>query len=322
MKWRECPVTNQNGNGPVSRSSHGVSIIGDTLYLWGGEHVARTPVDTNIWALDLSEEGSMEWRNVSCQGEPPSPRFGHSQCAMGGNVYVFGGRAGTAIDEQLMDDLHKWDPQTATWSVVPTRGGSAPCPRSYHSMVAPPASTCFYVFGGCSQQGRLADLHRFDTETGVWTQLHTGPMEGRGGTPVVATSTGHIYIVGGFAGREMADVHAYSLQTNTWTRCEQLEVACSVAVAGCVEGVLAVVGGELEPSARGHAGAGSFSNRAITLTELEGQVKMEGTGPGPSPGRGWSAGDVWRGNKMVVVGGLTGDDANPVRLIDVWIGGL
>ena len=88
------------------------------------------------------------------------PRFGHGQCAVGGRLYVFGGRAGTAIDEQLMSDLHCWDPATAAWSPVVARGGAPPCPRSFHSMVAPPGGSCFYVFGGCPQQGRLADLHR------------------------------------------------------------------------------------------------------------------------------------------------------------------
>ena len=88
------------------------------------------------------------------------PRFGHGQCTVGGRLYVFGGRAGTAIDEQLMSDLHCWDPATAAWSPVVARGGAPPCPRSFHSMVAPPGGSCFYVFGGCPQQGRLADLHR------------------------------------------------------------------------------------------------------------------------------------------------------------------
>ena len=69
----------------------------------------------------------------------------------------------------------------------------------------------------------LLNLGRFDTKTGVWTELATGPMEGRGGTPVVATPSGLIYVVGGFAGREMADIHVYSVDTDTWTTCEQVE---------------------------------------------------------------------------------------------------
>ena len=87
---------------------------------------------------------------------------------------------------------------------------------------------------------------------------------------------------------------------------------------------LVLVGGELEPSARGHAGAGNFSDQATVLKYENNQVTLEDSYQGPSPARGWFAGDVWRRvgsrDKIVVVGGLTGDDKNPQRLMDVWIG--
>ena len=41
---------------------------------------------------------------------------------------------------------------------------------------------------------------------------------------------------------------------------------------------------------------------------------------GGPPARGWSAGAAWRGDKVVVVGGLAGDDESPERLMDVWCG--
>ena len=51
-------------------------------------------------------------------------------------------------------------------------------------------------------------------------------------------------------------------------------MACSVAVAGCLDSVLAVVGGELEPSARGHAGAGSFSDTVVTIAGHKDKVEF------------------------------------------------
>ena len=142
MKWTECPVSSPcPGVLPLSRSSHGVSIIGDRLFMFGGEHEARTPVGSEVWALDLKTDGGMEWRALKAQGEPPSPRsvityhnqsvhsqfilprFGHGQCAVGSDVYIFGGRQGTAIDEKLLNDVHKFDTRTCTWSRVPVSGG-------------------------------------------------------------------------------------------------------------------------------------------------------------------------------------------------------
>ena len=83
------------------------------------------------------------------------------------------------------------------------------------------------------------------------------------------------------------------------------------------------MGGELEPSARGHAGAGNFSDQATLLRLTGSEVSLETESEGPRA-RGWSAGGVWRsgesGERMLVVAGLTGDDNNPVRLMDVWMG--
>ena len=97
----------------------------------------------------------------------------------------------------------------------------------------------------------------------------------------------------------------------------------SVAVLASIKDKLVLVGGELEPSARGHAGAGNFSDQA-TIIGFEGSggdatVTVGGSCRGPVA-RGWSAGAVWRDDRVVVVGGLCGDDTQPVRLMDVWEG--
>ena len=89
MLWTEKEVKSS----PVSRSSHGVSIVGDTVYMFGGEHEARTPVANDLHSLDLSQ-ATLEWRKVAVTGDVPSARFGHGQCSVGPFLYVFGGRQG------------------------------------------------------------------------------------------------------------------------------------------------------------------------------------------------------------------------------------
>ena len=206
MKW--CEV--QTNSAPLSRSSHGVSIIGDKLFMFGGEHEARTPVDNDVHVLELT---TGQWSKMVTSGTAPSPRFGHGQCVVGQSLYVFGGRQGTAIDEKLLNDIHMLDTVTGVWTEVST-SGDPPCPRSYHSIIT--HGQCLYVFGGCPEQGRLADLYQYNTVTHTWFQLRSGPMEGRGGTPL-AVVNGHIFVVGGFAGREMSDIHSYNIQDNAWT---------------------------------------------------------------------------------------------------------
>ena len=104
---------------------------------------------------------------------------------------------------------------------------------------------------------------------------------------------------------------------------QTLPAARSVALCVEMSGRLVLVGGELEPSARGHAGAGNFSDQATLLGLGPGaELRLEAETEGPRA-RGWSAGGVGRGKsgeRMLVVAGLTGDDNKPVRLMDVWMG--
>ena len=68
MRWTECQVSSP----PQTRSSHGVAIIKDSLYMFGGEHEARSPVEAVMWCLDLLK---MEWRPLEAKGEAPSARL-------------------------------------------------------------------------------------------------------------------------------------------------------------------------------------------------------------------------------------------------------
>jgi len=309
ISWTELKPSNP----PLERSSHGVSIVGDTLYMFGGEHSARHPVNDVLYALDLDKPGNT-WREVKVSGSPPPPRFGHAQSVIGDCIYIFGGRMGIAVDEKLLNDLFMFNTKTGIWTNVSSEG-SPPSPRSFHKMVS--TGTKLYVFGGCPSEGRLADLYVFDTETGTWTVLESSGMEGRGGAGLVVDPDGSaLYVVGGFAGREMKDVHKYDLQDGKWIKMSnELGQAVSVALCFAVGHKIVHFGGELAPSNRGHAGAGNFSADLIIFGgKMEEVVRQDGG----APARGWSAGDVWRNDTLVVVGGLTGDDENPTRLMDIW----
>lgn len=309
VSWTEL----KPANAPLARSSHGVSIVGDTLYMFGGEHNARVPVNDTLYALDLSRKDSA-WQEIKTSGNPPLPRFGHAQAVIGSCIYIFGGRMGTAIDEKLLNDFYMFDTKTCKWTEVEFKG-SAPSPRSFHQMVADDG--CLYVFGGCPAEGRLADLYRFELSSATWSQLETSSMDGRGGASVaMMQDKSALCVLGGFAGREMKDIHMFDLQTLKWSvSSKELKKACSVAVCVTAGNRVVLFGGEIEPSAKGHAGAGNFSEELAAYDEnLEEKIR---NGEG-APARGWSAGDVWRNNTVVIVGGLAGDDENPTRLMDVW----
>merc|ERR1719397_2113606 len=110
----------------------------------------------------------------------------------------------------------------------------------------------------------------------------------------------------------------------TWScLSETLKPPRSVA---CCEGVgtrVLLFGGELQPSDRGHEGAGAFSSDTQVF-EASTSMKVVGDGKGKTspPPRGWSASAGWGSGKVVVAGGLAGDDSNPVRMMDVWVAEL
>ncbi len=91
MRWRALP---QSGSLPIARSSHTVTVMGDKLYLFGGEHDPRVPVGSELFEYSFQ---SGEWKIVEAKGEAPSPRVGHTAAAADGKLYIFGGRCGAPL---------------------------------------------------------------------------------------------------------------------------------------------------------------------------------------------------------------------------------
>lgn len=62
-------------NVPGARSSHKISIISDTLYLFGGEKIARVPVDNDMWKLRLDSSTFSTGGWERCSAESASARM-------------------------------------------------------------------------------------------------------------------------------------------------------------------------------------------------------------------------------------------------------
>jgi len=336
---------------PCSRSSHGLSMInnGTRLILYGGEHLARTPLNDDsqsTWAADYNQQSldcKWQWRLIlhNTTGTTPSttppPRVGHAQAVFNDSiVFIFGGRAGVAMNEQPMNDLWMLDasgePGTERWSEIVTEHES-PSPRSFHKMIC--VGNKLFVFGGCGVTGRLADLAMFDVPTQTWTMLGTSSLlKGRGGANLLALNSGTaLAVVAGFAGEEMADGHAFDVMKGTWADMPLTLQGLrprSVCVSGSFPsvGVAVIFGGEVDPSDRGHEGAGGFENDVVILDESTGtfiatKTKSDNENDEPWPEtRGWSDATTLDNNdgtgSLFLFGGLSGDDDSPRRLNDLW----
>ena len=337
LTWKQLSPAPDAAKGvPCERSSHGLSFVrdgaGSRLILYGGEKIARTPMDPSqaLWAADAGD-ASWTWRFLDCDG--PMPRLAHAQASVGSAVYIFGGRCGTAMDEQPLNDLWVLDssPGKESWSEVQLgAGGDAPPePRSFHRMIA--VGSDLYVFGGCGASGRLADLHKFDTIRRTWHNLGTSSLQGRGGPNLLHLSdSNRLAVIAGFAGQETNDGHAYDLGKGTWEtsllggladlRPRSVAVAISLpGSTGAASGL--VFGGEVNPSDLGHEGAGGFENDVAVFDRSGGLVTTIPSSPGWPEPRGWSdgaGGSAGGAARFFVFGGLAGDDKNPRRLNDLW----
>ncbi|KAJ3256709.1 hypothetical protein HK103_005204 [Boothiomyces macroporosus] len=303
-KWKKLP------SGPLGRSSHDLSAVQGAVYLFGGEHVPRTPIDSQ---LHVFKDG--KWDTIKTENAPPS-RIGHAQASVGNSIYVFGGRQGILMNEKPLNDLFKFDTVKGEWSEIKTQ--NPPPARSYHRMVA--AGTDLFVFAGCGADGRLNDFYKFDTLKTAWTKLpSSNDIIPRGG-PCLAANEKKVVVSCGFSGHENDDIHIYDIKSQEWkTVPYKVPKARSVCPCTTLGDKLIIFGGEVAPSDLGHQGAGNFESD-IQIVDLETGAVYQGenTGDVTPPPRGWTSMTAINNKAIIMYGGLNGDDSNPVHLDDTW----
>ncbi|PON46027.1 BTB-kelch protein [Parasponia andersonii] len=283
-KWVKL---DQKGNCPGARSSHAVTIVGQKAYVFGGEFSPRVPVDNDIHVFDLQDT---TWSVADATGDVPPPRVGVTMAAVGPTIYVFGGRDS---EHKELNELYSFDTRTNKWALL-SSGDVGPPHRSYHSMTADDRHV--YVFGGCGNAGRLNDLWAYDAIDEKWIEYPTpgDNCKGRGG-PGLAVAQGKIWVVYGFAGYEVDDVHCYDPAQQKWAEVEtkgEKPTARSVFSTAGIGKYVFIYGGEVDPSDLGHLGAGKFAEEVYVLDTETSEWKRwdDGPGSGNHPGpRGWCA---------------------------------
>ncbi|KAJ4851432.1 hypothetical protein Tsubulata_013963 [Turnera subulata] len=277
----------QKGTRPGARSSHAVTVVGNKAYAFGGEFAPRVPVDNNLHVFDLV---TLTWSVADVTGDIPPPRVGVTMAAVGQTIYVFGGRDG---EHKELNQLYSFDTSTNKWTLL-SSNDTGPAHRSYHSTASDDSRV--YIFGGCGVAGRLNDLWGYDVVEQNWINYPSpgDSCKGRGG-PGLAVARGKIWVVYGFAGMEMDDVHCFDPAHGKWTQVEtsgEKPTARSVFSTVGIGKYIIIAGGEVDPSDLGHLGAGKFASETFALdTETFIWRRLDdGLGSETHPGaRGWCA---------------------------------
>lgn len=110
--WSHVP---QAGENPPTCCNFPVAVSRGSMFVFSGQSGAK--ITNNLFQFHFE---TLTWTRISTEhilrGAPPPPtrRYGHTMVAYDRHLYVFGG----AADATLPNDLHCYDLDSQTWSVV------------------------------------------------------------------------------------------------------------------------------------------------------------------------------------------------------------
>ncbi|KAG7577474.1 Kelch repeat type 1 [Arabidopsis thaliana x Arabidopsis arenosa] len=277
----------QNGEGPGLRCSHGIAQIGNKIYSFGGEFTPNQPIDKHLYVFDLE---TRTWSISPATGDVPHLScLGVRMVSVGSTLYVFGGRDAS----RQYNGFYSFDTTTNEWKLL-TPVEEGPTPRSFHSMAADEENV--YVFGGVGARERIKTLDSYNIIDKKWFHCSTPgdsfSIRGGAGLEVVQ---GKVWVVYGFNGCEIDDVHFYDPAEDSWTQVETFGVRPSersVFASAAVGKHIVMFGGEIAMDPLAHVGPGQLIDGTFALdTETLQWERLDKFGEEeetPSS-RGWTA---------------------------------
>jgi len=155
--WNEIQA---KGILPLPRYGHTSIAKGNNMFVFGGADDLLMPLgDLQRFNFDTNE-----WILVKADGTVPSPRYYHCACLFNDGItesmFIFGG----VSDTREFNDIHKYEFDTNTWTLLNTSGTTPP--ELAGSCMAVSGS-CIYIFGGAGSD----ELYRFEVDPCKWTKL-------------------------------------------------------------------------------------------------------------------------------------------------------
>ncbi|KAK4498050.1 hypothetical protein PRZ48_010706 [Zasmidium cellare] len=324
-KWTPLASTS-----PLQRSSHTLTTINSTLYIFGGELKPREPRDNDLHKISLDATNTPSVNSIPASNNAPTPRVGAATTKIGNTMYMFSGRGGVAmapIDEG--GAVWALDSSSDSWSKIQPSSGEVPEARSYHC-AASDDKDFLYLHAGCPEKGRLSDLWSFSVSSKKWKQLASAPDPPRGGTSI-AFVEGKLYRMNGFDGKmeQGGKLDVYDIAKDSWSTIEfaadgkggpgarSVAALVPVRIGGGVS--LVTLFGESDPSSLGHQGAGKMLSDIWAYEIGKGVWSQVETSGGQPDARGWFDADVVTvdGKEGIAVGGGLGESNE--RLGDFWL---
>ena len=137
------------------RAAHHTQVIGDSLYLWGGDQPNLPTVHNNDEKRRLTSQiqifniTSGKWNTKSTRGNPPLGVISYSCTTFNNKIYYFGGYCGH--DNCYHNSINELDTSTLTWTQIsPTDDRRPVMKRGYGGMMLAKHGGvyCLLVIGG------------------------------------------------------------------------------------------------------------------------------------------------------------------------------
>jgi hypothetical protein len=211
------------------------------IYAIGGGGMAD-PVTGAVEAYDPKTD---TW--VAAKTEMPTPRCGHTACAVDGIIYTIGGVRAVGGNPVVMPTVEAYDPKTDQWTP------KAQLPIAAGFLVARAVNGVIYAFAG-------KRTFAYDPQTDSWTTkapIPDGSLNCRGSASSVAD--GIVYLFGG----DSADLYTtYDLTLacdpvqDGFTAKRKIPMKCLLAAAATIDGKIYLTGG-------GNADLGVYANNVL-----------------------------------------------------------
>jgi hypothetical protein len=192
-----------------ARSEHAAVAMGSILFVLGGVYIGQDGqgfreerFTSSVHKYDSTQD---TWSEVAPM---PEPRLELAACAIGSDLYVFGGFR-TRNNPQA--SVFKYDTEGNTWSTL------APMPHRLFSHSATVIDGLIYIVGAEDMDDYGRDFLRFDPASGAWTILAPTLYGRRYGVSFVLNKK--LCGAGGSPGGDYDEgttVECYDVATNTW----------------------------------------------------------------------------------------------------------
>nr|ASZ85169.1 acyl-CoA-binding domain-containing protein 5 [Selenicereus monacanthus] len=216
--WVALPIVGQK---PKPRYEHGAAVIGDKMYVYGGNHNGRylsdlQVLDLKTWTWSRVEVKAGVQTEESESSVPPIPCAGHALIPWGNKLLSV---AGHTKDPSETIQVRQFDLQTSTWSILKTYG-KPPVSRGGHSVTL--VGSNLIIFGGQNANRTLLnDLHLLDLETMTWDEFDAVgvPPSPRSDHAAAVHAERYLLIFGGGSHATcFNDLHVLDLQAMEWSR--------------------------------------------------------------------------------------------------------